>query len=88
LSARHRAAAAAILACGRGQARGPGISHVVRNAEGRIVLAGQIPVGSDGSFQLDLRSKLPEGRFTLAAQIIVNGNAMNAEIRNFPIDTR
>ena len=30
--------------------------------------------------------KLPPGTFTLAAQIVVNANAMNAEIRRVPID--
>jgi hypothetical protein len=48
--------------------------------------AGQLSLGADASFELDLADKLPAGAFTLAAQIIVNANAMNAEIRRFPID--
>ena len=51
-----------------------------------MVLAGQTPIAADASFELDLRNRLPEGSFTLSAQIIVNDNAMNAEIRNFQIE--
>jgi hypothetical protein len=54
--------------------------------EGRVVLAGQAPVAVDASFYLDLGDKLSAGRFTLMAQLIVNGNAMNTEIRRFPIE--
>ncbi len=43
------------------------------------------PTG-DANFSVDLTGKLLVGRFTLVAQIIVNGNAMNAEIQRIPFD--
>jgi hypothetical protein len=64
----------------------PECRYIVIDEEGRVVLAGQIPVAADASFYLDLGSRLPAGRFTLRAALIVNGNAMNAEIRDFPIE--
>jgi hypothetical protein len=64
----------------------PECRYIVIDENGRVVLAGQIPVAADASFYLDLGSMLPAGRFTLRAQLTVNGNAMNAEIRNFPIE--
>jgi hypothetical protein len=36
-------------------------------------------------FRIDLAGRLPAGRFTLAAQLIVNANAMT-EIRRIPLD--
>jgi hypothetical protein len=62
----------------------PECRYIVTEADGRVVLAGQVSLGADASFRLDLN--LPAGRFTLAAQIIVNANAMNAEIRNILIE--
>jgi hypothetical protein len=64
----------------------PECRYVVTDGEGRVVLAGQVPLAEDASFRLDFRGKLPAGSFTLAAQIIVNGNAMNADIRRIPIE--
>jgi hypothetical protein len=64
----------------------PECRYIVLDDAGHVVVAGQLPIAADASFDLDLRNKLPAGRFTLSAQIIVNGNAMNAEIRNFPIE--
>jgi hypothetical protein len=64
----------------------PECRYVVIDEEGRVVLAGRAPVAADASFHLDLGGMLPAGRFTLSAQLIVNGNAMNAEIGNFPIE--
>ena len=55
------------------------------DGEGRVVLAGQVPVAADASFHLDFAGRLSPGSFTLAAQIIVNGNAMNADIYRIPI---
>jgi len=65
----------------------PECRYLVTDGEGRVVLAGQVSVSADASFSLDFSSKLPSGRFTLIAQIIVNGNAMNAEIQRIPIET-
>ena len=64
----------------------PECRYLVTDGEGRVVLAGQVSVSADASFSLDFSSKLPSGRFTLIAQIIVNGNAMNAEIQRIPIE--
>jgi len=50
------------------------------------VLAGQIPPAEDASFSIDLAGTLPPGHFTLLAQLIVNANAMNAEIQRIPLD--
>jgi hypothetical protein len=64
----------------------PECRYLVTDGEGRVVLAGQIPVADDASFRIDFAGKLPPGNFTLAAQIIVNGNAMHADIQRIPID--
>ena len=57
------------------------------DGEGRVVLAGQVPVAADASFHLDLeRHAAGRPGFTLSAQLIVNGNAMNADIRRIPIE--
>jgi hypothetical protein len=64
----------------------PECRYVVTDGDGRVVLAGQVALAGDASFLIDLTGKLPTGGFTLAAQIIVNGNAMNAEIQRIPID--
>jgi hypothetical protein len=64
----------------------PECRYIVLDEAGHVVVAGQLPIAADASFDLDLRNKLPAGRFTLSAQIIVNGNAMNADIRNFSIE--
>ena len=66
----------------------PECRYMVLDTDGAVLAAGQVPLADDANFHLDLREKLPAGEFTLVAEIIVNGNAMNAEIRNFPIDAR
>jgi hypothetical protein len=64
----------------------PECRYVVTDAEQRVVLAGQVALDEDAGFRIALAGKLPAGQFTLAAQIIVNGNAMNAEINRVPIE--
>jgi hypothetical protein len=64
----------------------PECRYMIADAAGRVLLAGQLPVGSDGTFRLDIDGKLPPGRFTLSAELLVNGNAMNADIRSMPIE--
>ena len=59
---------------------------MVTGSEGQVVLAGQVQLAGEASFHLDLAGKLPPGRFTLHAQLVVNANAMNAEIRTFPFE--
>jgi len=64
----------------------PECRYLVTDGENRVVLAGQIPPAEDASFSIDLTGALPPGHFTLMAQLIVNANAMNAEIRRIPVD--
>jgi hypothetical protein len=64
----------------------PECRYIVTDSDGRVVLAGQVPLAADASFRVDFAGRLPAGQFTLAAQIIVNANAMNAEIRRIPIE--
>ena len=64
----------------------PECPYMVTDDQGRVVLAGLIALDSDATCHLDLAGKLAEGRYTLSAQLIVNGNAMNAEITQFPIE--
>ncbi len=64
----------------------PECRYVVTDGAGRVVAAGRIALGADASFHLDLAGRLPAGHFTLAAQLIVNDNAMNAEITKEAIE--
>jgi hypothetical protein len=64
----------------------PECRYVVTDGDGRVVLAGQVALAADAGFRIDLAGRLPAGRFTLAAQLIVNANAMNAEIRRIPVE--
>jgi hypothetical protein len=64
----------------------PECRYIVTDGDGRVVLAGQVAIGADASFRIDLAGRLPVGHFTLAAQLIVNANAMNAEIRRIPVE--
>jgi hypothetical protein len=64
----------------------PECRYLVTDGDGRVVLAGQVALAADASFTIELGGRLPAGRFTLAAQLIVNGNAMNAEIRRIPVE--
>jgi hypothetical protein len=61
----------------------PECRYLVTDSNGRVILAGTAALGADANFNLDFSGKLPTGSFTLAAQIVVNGNAMNAEIKRF-----
>ena len=63
----------------------PECRYLVTDGDGHVLLAGSAPLGTGASFSVELNGRLPAGQFMLAAQIIVNGNAMNAEIRRFPI---
>ncbi len=63
----------------------PACRYVVVSAEGRIVLTGVARPQEDRTFQVELDGKLPAGRYTVMAEIIVNGNAMNAEVERIPV---
>ena len=64
----------------------PECRYMVTGGEGQVVLAGQVQLAGEATFHLDLAGKLPPGRFTLHAQLVVNATAMNAEIRTFPFE--
>jgi hypothetical protein len=59
--------------------------YAVVNAEGRIALSGIVHAQDDQTFQIELDSELPGGQYTVMAEIIVNGNAVNAEIARIPV---
>jgi hypothetical protein len=63
----------------------PECRYIVTDSLGRVVAAGQVAPAGDASFQLDLAGKLPAGQLTLHAQVVVNDNAMNAEISRLPM---
>jgi hypothetical protein len=63
----------------------PECRYVITDADGRVALAGTIPLGAGGTFQADLAGRLPAGRYILSALIAVNGNVMNADIHRTPI---
>jgi len=44
-----------------------------------------MPTPFHATFQVGLKGKLAPGRYTALAAIIVNGNAMNAEIERIPV---
>ena len=53
----------------------PECRYIVTDSYGRVMLAGQVAIGSDKSFAIDFDGQLPAGHFTLAAEIIVNGKS-------------
>ena len=63
----------------------PECRYMVTDGEGHVVGAGQVPLAADANFHVDFRGKLSPGDFILVAQVIVNGNAANAEIKHIPI---
>ena len=63
----------------------PECRYVVMDDIGRVVLAGAVAVADDSTFQIDFDGKLATGRYTMVALIAVNGNVMNADIRNIPV---
>ena len=63
----------------------PQCRYVVIDGDGRVATAGAIAPSEDWTFRVDLRGRLPAGRYTVHAQVTVNGNAMNVEIERIPI---
>ena len=63
----------------------PQCRYVVMDTEGRVVLAGLTPLADDATFQVNLNGKLAPGRYTMLAEINVNGNAMNADIQRIDV---
>jgi hypothetical protein len=64
----------------------PECRYFLTDGQGRVVSAGQVAVATDASCYIDLAESLSEGQYTLLAQLIVNGNAMNAAIARFVLD--
>jgi hypothetical protein len=63
----------------------PECRYAVTDAGGHVVLAGVASLADDATFNVDLGGKLPDGSYTLRAEIVVNGNAMNADISRIPV---
>ena len=63
----------------------PECRYVVVDADGRIALTGVSPPQEDLTFAIELDAKLPAGPYTVMAEILVNGNAMNSEIKQIPV---
>jgi hypothetical protein len=65
------------------QRAAPECRYVVFDGDGQAVLAGTVRPVEDRRFAIDIGGKLADGRYTLAAEIAVNANVMNAEIRRY-----
>ena len=63
----------------------PECRYVVVSSNGTIALAGTALPQDDLSFAVELDARLPPGRYTVMAEILVNGNAMNPEIERIPV---
>lgn len=63
----------------------PECRYIITDHDGRVMLAGEVPIADDHSFHIDFGSKLQPGSYTFAAQIIVNSNAANDDIKRVPI---
>jgi hypothetical protein len=61
----------------------PECRYVIFDGDGQAVIAGAVRPGEDRRFAIDIGGKLANGRYTLAAEIAVNANLMNAEIRRY-----
>jgi hypothetical protein len=63
----------------------PECRYMVVEPGGQVVLTGVSNLQEDLTFQIELEGRLPAGRYTVMAEIIVNGNAMNPEIQRIPV---
>ena len=61
----------------------PECRYVIFDGDGQAVLAGNVRPGEDRRFSIDIGGKLANGRYTLAAEITVNANAINADTRRY-----
>jgi hypothetical protein len=61
----------------------PECRYIVLDTDGQAVLAGTARPGEDAHCSIELGRRLGDGRYTLMAEITVNANAMNSEIRRF-----
>jgi hypothetical protein len=63
----------------------PECRYVVIDAQGRVALAGVARPQEDLTFLIPLDGKLPAGSYMVQAEILVNDNAMNAQIERIPM---
>ncbi len=63
----------------------PECRYTVIDDAGRLVLAGTVHLDKDAACEIDVEGRLPAGRYTIFAMLIVNGNAMNADVTRIPI---
>lgn len=63
----------------------PQCRYVVIDTEGRVALAGFASLADDATFRVNFNGKLATGRYIMLAEINVNGNTMNAEIRRIDV---
>ena len=63
----------------------PECRYTVLDQAGKVVLTGAAVPGDDATFTLDFTGKLAPGDYTALAEITVNGNATNAEIRRIAV---
>jgi hypothetical protein len=49
------------------------------------VLTGAARLREDLTFQIEFDSKLPPSQYDVMVEIIVNGDAMNAQIKRIPV---
>jgi hypothetical protein len=57
----------------------------VIDGAGKVALAGTVHLDKDTACEIDVDGRLPAGRYTMFAMLMVNGNAMNADIKRIPI---
>ena len=62
----------------------PECRYVVVDSGGRVALAGVSIPAEDLTFSIKLDGRLPAGRYTVMAEIIIDGNAVNSEIKRIP----
>jgi hypothetical protein len=65
------------------QRAAPECRYIVFDGDGQAVFAGPVRPGEDRQFAIDIGGKLADGHYTLAAEIAVGANVMNAEIRRY-----
>ncbi|OKO84776.1 hypothetical protein AC629_20460 [Bradyrhizobium sp. NAS80.1] len=63
----------------------PECRYAVLNADGRVVLTGAARLGEDLTFRIEFDGKLPPGQYDVMVEIIVNGDAMIAQIERIPV---
>ena len=66
----------------------PELRYMVLNAESQAVLTGAVHPQDDLTFHVELDDRLLPGRYTVLAEILVNGNAMGAAIERIPVVIR